>query len=221
MKHQTSNLKSWKPRHVCGFTLVEIIVALAIFSIVATVALGALVKIISANKKAQGLQSAITNLNFALETMSREMRVGSAFHCEQSLTWNSSNGIDPLSCPMGTGQLVAFKSSKTAVDTNGDICQLEFAYRFRTDSTSGALLLEKAAQNSCNDVINPSNASTKFISIISPNVTLTGYSLGVQYNSSSAQYPRVSLRIIGSAGVREKEKTYFDVQTSIAARILQ
>ncbi len=64
-----------------GFTLVEMIVSLMIFSIVAVVALAALVKIIDANNKAQTIQAAVTSLSFSLDSMSRELRTGSNIHC--------------------------------------------------------------------------------------------------------------------------------------------
>ena len=64
-----------------GFTLVEMIVSVAIFTIVAFVAVGALLKVIDANKKSQSLKTSINNLNFALESLSREMRVGSNYTC--------------------------------------------------------------------------------------------------------------------------------------------
>src|SRR3989344_4857691 len=86
-----------------AFTLVEMIVALGIFSIVAVVALGALVKIISANKKAQTLQASITNLSFALDSMSRELRVGTKYHCDvnPSLSYNSDT-LATAACSGGT-----------------------------------------------------------------------------------------------------------------------
>ncbi|MES2216744.1 MAG: type II secretion system protein, partial [Patescibacteria group bacterium] len=71
-----------------AFTLVEMIVALGIFSIVAVVALGALVKILSVNQKAQTLHQAMTNLNFSLESISRELRTGASLHCESGSTLN-------------------------------------------------------------------------------------------------------------------------------------
>ena len=69
-----------------GFTLVEMIVSLGIFAVVAVVALGALVRIMTANQKAQTLQSAMTNISFALESMSRELRSGITYHCDYDTT---------------------------------------------------------------------------------------------------------------------------------------
>jgi len=62
-----------------GFTLIEIMVSLAIFAIVVVVATGALLSTIDATKKAQATQTVLTNLNLALEGMTREIRTGSDY----------------------------------------------------------------------------------------------------------------------------------------------
>lgn len=59
-----------------GFSLMEMIVAIGIFSLVALVAVAASIKIFGIYGKTQTLNSAIDNLNFALESMSRDIRFG-------------------------------------------------------------------------------------------------------------------------------------------------
>lgn len=215
-----------------GFTLVEMIVALGIFSIVAVVALGALVKIISANKKAQTLQSSITNLNFALDSMSREMRVSSNYHCDGAPTYNYKGDDFDAPVPCNSSNIpivsrayddvvIAFRTGKTATNVStGEKCSLAFAYRFRPKSPYWSL--QKATQQTCESAIsstdnsNPGNNDPNgFYDIIDPSVTITGYSLNV----IATAYPKVAIRISGFAGVRQKERTYFDVETAISARI--
>ncbi len=64
-----------------GFTLVEMIVALAVFSVVATISVGALLTLIASNNNAQSEQNVMTNLSFALDSMTRELRTGSYYYC--------------------------------------------------------------------------------------------------------------------------------------------
>lgn len=64
-----------------GFTLIEIMVAVSIFSMVMVVAIGAVLAIVSANKRAQALNSVISNLNFAIEGMVRDLRTGYNYDC--------------------------------------------------------------------------------------------------------------------------------------------
>lgn len=59
-----------------GFTLLEMLVSITLFSFVVTIALGALFTILKANEKTKVIKTVVNNLNMALEGMSREIRVG-------------------------------------------------------------------------------------------------------------------------------------------------
>lgn len=76
-----------------GFTLVEMIVSLAIFSIVVTVSVGALLVLVATNQQLQGEQSVMTNLSFALDSMTREIRTGNEYFC---LSATSDTGLRNL-----------------------------------------------------------------------------------------------------------------------------
>ncbi len=64
-----------------GFTLIEIIVAVSIFALVMTMAVGAILSIVGANKKANALNSVVTSLNGAFESMVRDLRTGYKYDC--------------------------------------------------------------------------------------------------------------------------------------------
>ncbi len=78
MQQQRLNKKS------LGFTLVEMMVAVSIFSVVALVITGAVITANEVNRKAQSIKLAIDNLNFALENMSLKIRQGKDFYCLQN-----------------------------------------------------------------------------------------------------------------------------------------
>ncbi len=69
-----------KNTHTAGFTLVEMIVAVALFSVVMLVSVSTLLALVSANRKAQALQSVMNNLNIALDGMVRAARMGDVYH---------------------------------------------------------------------------------------------------------------------------------------------
>lgn len=212
-------MKNKKPK---AFTLIEIIVALSIFSIVAVVALGALVKIISANKKAQTLQAAMTNVNFAFDAISRDLRVGSTYYCRNDIQWtsNANDTLSMQSCAPDQGKLLAFESSK--IDASNPSCRLIFVYRFVDISTVGVVRwqIEKAEKRFCTDVINQNNSGNAlFVPVTSSNVVITDYRLGVSYDVNTQPYPRAFIRLVGFAGTSEKEKTYFDLQTVVSPRV--
>lgn len=191
-----------------GFTLIEIIVALMIFSIVVVVALAALLKIIDANKKAQTTQDAVIGLSFALESMSRELRTGSTIDCETntSKAFNQSN-LAVTSCSADVGRSIAFRSTKP--DSSDPSCRLIYAYRFVPKDSYWSL--EKAQQTNCNNPIN----SSSYAPVVSDNVTITEFNLGV----TSDAVPTVYIRLTGYAGAAEKIRTYFTVQTASSPRL--
>ncbi|MDE2031132.1 MAG: prepilin-type N-terminal cleavage/methylation domain-containing protein [Patescibacteria group bacterium] len=69
-----------------GFTLVEIMVSLSIFMIIMVIALGALVSASNDAGNARALRSAMDNVNFAMESMTRSLRTGSEYYCSNTIT---------------------------------------------------------------------------------------------------------------------------------------
>jgi len=64
-----------------GFSLVEMIVAVALFTIVMLISVSALLALVDANRKARALQVVMNNLNIALDGMVRSFRMGTSYHC--------------------------------------------------------------------------------------------------------------------------------------------
>ncbi len=63
-------------RSARGFTLIEMIVSLSLFIFVMTVAASSMLSIIDANRKSQVTNTAVDNLNFVIDDMSRTLRTG-------------------------------------------------------------------------------------------------------------------------------------------------
>jgi prepilin-type N-terminal cleavage/methylation domain-containing protein len=82
-----------------GFTIIEMIVSLGVFSIVITIAVGALLMLIATNQQLQSEQSVMTNLSFALDSMTREIRTGTHYYCDSS---GNINGIFASSYDLDT-----------------------------------------------------------------------------------------------------------------------
>lgn len=75
-----------------GFTLIELIVSLGVFSTVVTIAVGALLVLVAANQQLQGEQSVMTNISFALDSMTREIRTGTAYNCDTLANYQARPG---------------------------------------------------------------------------------------------------------------------------------
>ncbi len=75
-----------------AFTLIEVLVSLALFSVVMLVGIGALLTVVDANTKAQATQSVMNNLNIAVDGMMRSVRMGTVYRC--GVLTAGSQGID-------------------------------------------------------------------------------------------------------------------------------
>jgi prepilin-type N-terminal cleavage/methylation domain-containing protein len=58
-----------------GFTLIEVMIAVSIFTIVVTIGIGALLSTLRAHKKIQAKREITNGLAFAMETMTRRLRI--------------------------------------------------------------------------------------------------------------------------------------------------
>ena len=78
LQKKESNLKrnfsEISNNHKDGFTLVEMLVSIALFSIVLTIAIGSIFTIIDSSRKSQTLTLVMNNLNFSLEVMTRDIK---------------------------------------------------------------------------------------------------------------------------------------------------
>ena len=101
-----------------GFTLVELLVVLGLFSGIATLALGSLFNVQSINAKLQTTQTILDNVNLSVSTISREIHFGSRFHCVATLST-----VIPRtrkSCPKsaGGGSVLILKPSDASTSTD-------------------------------------------------------------------------------------------------------
>lgn len=88
-----------------GFTLVEVIVSIGLFVSVVTISVGSLISLTDAQRRAQAFREVMDNLDFAMENISRGLRVGGIYHC------GAGGGITlPQDCPGGDDYL-AFADS--------------------------------------------------------------------------------------------------------------
>lgn len=239
MNKQPTNFKDQRK----GFTLLEMIVSLALFAVVAIVAVGALVRIVGLNRQAQSLQSSMNNVGFALESMSRELRTGSNWNCQDVNytysnnvgTWNmppgfSFIGMTARACPTDPAtpntvvRIISFYSSKAC--PTDPTKPLVYSYAFVPNlSVSGSpkYSLEKAIQTACGFSDPTSFSQSDFSGILDEtNINLTSYELRTYAADDTAnpiQYSLAFMRLTGSSGVKVKDQNLFDVQTSVSQRI--
>lgn len=79
-----------------GFTLIELLTAVSIFAVIMTISLGSIIGIFDANRKTRSLRTAVSNLNLAMESMAKEMRFATNYHCGFNPPY-----ANPQNCPSG------------------------------------------------------------------------------------------------------------------------
>jgi prepilin-type N-terminal cleavage/methylation domain-containing protein len=173
-----------------GFTLAEIIVAVAVFTVVVTISTGSILSIFDANRKAQNLRSVMDNLNLTLENMTRTIRFGGTYHCDVtqgnlSVTRDCSGGASSMSVFSSAGTTVLYRLSNSRIERSVD---------------GGA---------SWSQVTSADVTVTK----------LSFYVLGSpNYSSGDRLQPRVVLVVGGYAGSKATSRTTFTLQTTVSQR---
>jgi prepilin-type N-terminal cleavage/methylation domain-containing protein len=197
-----------------GFTLVELLVVLGLFSSVMTIATGALYTTQAVNTKLQETQSILDNVNLSMEIMSRDIRYGSEFHC---------NSVMPPSIPVplrhsceysptASGTILFFKPANAVTSDDRVVYYLENGVIFKKEiSTLGTTIY----QITSNDV------TVKSLSFyVTGAYTSTGDPLFNVGGYRDYDQPLITMTVLG---VTKPVKSTlvpvsFTVETSISAR---
>jgi len=132
-----------------GFTLIELIVSTAIFIVVLVITMGSLLSSSNQSKKSSALRSAMDNVNFAMENMSRNIRIGTDYVCvTSSVSLPAPSNVDCLTSGSGGGALVFTPTGRgsTPRDT-------AYARSIRSDSTYA--LQRCTTSGGCIDMVAP------------------------------------------------------------------
>ncbi len=203
-----------------GFLLVEMLVAVFIFTIVMLLGITSVLSILDANRKNQNMQSVINNLNLVINGMAKNIAVGNDYHC---------GDIGDYSGADCNGQGGDFDSPETSFaftfnkDTNGDGDLDVIRYRLGAyedpDFPEGIGNVERSVDGG------------DFVPITSPEVHIQSLNfyvfdtstldVDVSGNASGDEnQPRVVVIIRGYAGKKENSATQFNLQTTISQRSL-
>lgn len=191
-----------------GFSLVELMVAITLFAVVMLVAVGALLALVDANRKARSLESVMNNLNIAIDGMVRSMRMGNTFNCNNTVIPDPNFGGD---CSNGD-DLFSFApfGSDPAVESE------RWVYSFVPGSgdTPGQIWRSRSGGSNAEPITAPE-----------VNVEdLTFYVIGtVRANTPSldTSQPKVVIVIKGTAGSdNAKTETTFYIQATAVQRVL-
>lgn len=198
-----------------GFTLVEVMISIGLFTVIMIIGIGAILGVNVTNRKTQSMRAIIDNMSFVMEDMARSMRLGDFFVCvedgapdlndvilgNQQLT---NDGPDQLS--FGPCKGIAFEpywDSYPTVGTN------QVAYYIDSEA-----IWKKEPDMQFDDML--SNPITPPEIIIDPD--RSGFIVeGSDIND--LRQPKITIVLVGTitlSGV----STNFNMQTTVSQRLL-
>lgn len=175
-----------------GFTLIEIIVSMGIFIVILTVSMGSIISIFDANRKSKSLKTVLNNLNLVVDSMSREMRYGSKYHCGPGVVFlkrDCAGGDDLMSFKSSEGGQITYQFSDGAIEKS-TIAGGGFAFNF-VRLTAPEIIIDK----------------------------MVFYTVGAEVVGDGVQ-PKVLIKIQGHSGEEGKGRSDFTIQTLVSQRSL-
>lgn len=187
-----------------GFSLIELLVSMALFTVVLTMGIGALLVLINANAKAQNTQESVSNIQFALDSMAREIRTGFAYYCSSG-SETTGDITTHQDCNKGTYlSIIEGGKSLTAGAENRRI-----AYRF----------------NSSEGSIERKVGSGSWANLTTPTINITAMHFNVantasKEDGSNLLQPNVTIFIAGEVVGIANTGSEFMMQTTVTKRVL-
>jgi type II secretory pathway pseudopilin PulG len=212
-------LRIKKSRNNAGYTLIETLIAVALFIIVVTIGMGALLNANALYNKSKNMRSVMDNLSFTMEDMSRNLRTGYNYQCfngtsgqttvtlNNAVTGSTSTGY-PRSC--ASGWAIAFEPANGNIATYGTASADQWAYTISNGaifkSTDGG---QTFVQMTPSEVVIDNTASSFSV-------------LGAESPSAGDyQQPFVTIHLVGKITYGSSNNnvvTPFSLQTSISQR---
>lgn len=189
-----------------GFTLVELLVSLALFTIVVVAAVGSLYTINQASVKVNAMRTVLDNLNFATESMSRTIRTSSSIICGGVSNLTQSQPNCPFGNSNGPAQEISFVST-LAGSTGG----LDYRRVSIPGSTTGAHEIQKCAVQN--------NTLLNCVAVTAPEMNVTQLYFYVDgVGANDGKQPSVTMIMQGVANAGTGNIAPFAVQTFISQR---
>jgi len=191
----------FNPAKQKGFTLVEMIIAIGLFSLIASMALGAVITIFDANNRSESTKTVVDNLNLSLENMVRTVRFGSNYHCIDGDTGGTFDLDEANDCnnpgeDQGEGLAVTFQNNV-------------IVYAF----CDGAIKRSETpnGEDNCNN--------TSIMQPITSSDTVIEYLKFFVFGGNDPdRQPYVIAIISGYVGTQPTEQSRFTIQTTMSQR---
>ena len=188
-----------KKNLMCGFSLIEMLVSIALFSVIMVIAIGIIITTLNTNKHVRSTSVAIGNVDAVMEKIFREASVGSYYHCrkEGKIEGNIEKARD---CPGGNPLTVFIFEG-----VGGDEGSKDDQIIYRLNSTDFALEVSR-------------DGGANFERLTDENIIIDDFNVNVVGNIDDTKQPAVFIGMRGYIKKGEDSKTVFAVQTMISER---
>lgn len=179
-----------------GFSLVEMLVAIAIFLLVSVAALGALLAMTAGGQKVESTRAIVDNIGFVVEDIVREGRLAVNHRCGTLGITDTVDGV----------QLV-----RPQACVNGDD---EFAFNRLVDGVAGEIIQYRIADNTVQK--KEGSGAWQDISLGDINVLDLEFIVTEQLDNDQVPHIRIHLRAVVNEDL--EEETEYNIQTSVHPR---
>lgn len=200
-------------KRIQGFTLVELLVVLGLFSSIATLSLGALFNAQSVNARLQETQAILDNINLSSQTLTRDIRFGSDFYCAQSLPVPALIPTVRKNCVFGVsqGSVLIFKAS----DAEGDLDRIAYY-------VSNGVLYKNIYQHLATTSVLQMTSDDVAITSLTFNVSGAQTSTGIKDEAGAIDYQQPLIKVLISGVTRPVKASTppatFNLETAVSAR---
>lgn len=195
--------------HKKGFTLIEMMVAITIFVLVAFTITATLIAVSNANRKAQEVKQVMDNLNFSIQSMVLRMREGTEYTCydkgQNDPDYPTTGGQD---CGDDGGNAIVFYDPTLPI--NGTLTRVR--YFLSSDSATGHRIIKSES----------AGFGAGEHTITSPEVDIDPdgfrFIVGGVDSTVNGNKPFVIIQVSGKAKLRSGGETEFNLQTFVSQR---
>jgi prepilin-type N-terminal cleavage/methylation domain-containing protein len=208
-----------------GFTLIELMVAISLFSTVMVIVIGALLALNNANRRAQAVRAVIDNLNFAMEDVTRNIRTSTDIECARNGISDDGRIRDP-----NNGAINCGSEPVHAIFVKGQLEQIDkvdtaTCYFYIFDTESGTLRYSSRENVPSgrvdNSICSKAMIGSTYSGFISPEVVLGNMSFFVENFDprEGKRRSKVTINLNGDINLSEYSFTVpFNVQTTVSKR---
>ena len=201
-----------KDNNQSGYTIIETMISISLFVVIVIAGTGALLNANLLHNKSQNMRSIMDNLNFIMEDISRDLRMGYIYKCFRKGIDNtvslSTISASPVtrSCSNGDGWAIAFESTQPVIGDPSSFTDQWVYYIGPCDNKDG--------------ICKSTDGADSFVQLIPNEVTIdpvSGFSVLGAESPPDIQQPFATIRLVGKIKFKDIE-TPFSLQTSVSQR---